>query len=147
VSVNGKTCWSKTNIVGTSGTQECGGFYKEERFPVTGCSVTLGVNEPLMVRVWTSLDSDAGDESFGIGNVVIQLLSEGYCGRELCSGKNAIKLPFTYIRAYTYTHIHIHVLALSPFQIVLSVASTSTTPTAVTTTSSTSPTSEGVSAV
>lgn len=102
MSVNGKTCWSKTNIVGTSGTQECGGFYKEERFPVTGCSVTLGVNEPLMVRVWTSLDSDAGDESFGIGNVVIQLLSEGYCGGNCVLGRSH------QVAVYVHTRIHVH---------------------------------------
>ena len=77
VSVNGKTCWSKTGLVGTSGTQVCGGFFKEERFRVKDCYVTLGANAPLTVRVWTSLDSDAFDESFAIDNVVIKRLAHG----------------------------------------------------------------------
>ena len=79
MSVNGKTCWSKTTV-GTIGTQECGGFYKEERFRVTDCYVALEVNMPLTVRVWTSLDGDASDESFGIDNVVVRLLGKGYPG-------------------------------------------------------------------
>ena len=80
VSVNGKTCWSKTKAVGTSGTQECGGFFKEETFRVTGCEVTLsGSTEtiPLEVHVWTSLDGDPGDESFGIDNVRIKKIANG----------------------------------------------------------------------
>ena len=80
VSVNGRTCWSKTKAVGTSGTQECGGFFKEERFRVTGCQVTLsgaGETFPLEVRVWTSLDGDAADESFGIDNVRIEKIANG----------------------------------------------------------------------
>ena len=76
VSVNGKTCWSKTGLIGTSGIQECGGFFKEEHFPVS-CFATLEANVPLTVRVWTSLDEDALDESFAISNVVIQRLAEG----------------------------------------------------------------------
>ena len=36
---------------------------------------------PLTVRVWTSLDGDASDESFGIDNVVIAKLEEGYLER------------------------------------------------------------------
>ena len=74
MSVNGKTCWTKTNILGTVGTQQCGGVFKEERFRVSGCFVTLtGARPqiPLTVRVWTSLDGDPTDESFGIDNVVI----------------------------------------------------------------------------
>ena len=75
VSVNGETCWTKTAIAGTSGTQQCGGFFKEERFRVTGCDITLSGSEeaniPLTVRVWTNLDGGADDESFGIDNVVI----------------------------------------------------------------------------
>ena len=80
VSVNGETCWTKTAIAGTSGTQQCGGFFKEERFRVTGCDITLSGSEeaniPLTVRVWASLDRDAYDESFVIDNVVIQLLQK-----------------------------------------------------------------------
>ena len=67
-------------MVGTSGTHECGRVwrvFKEERFAVTGCNVTLEANTPMTVRVWTSLDGDADDESFAISNVVIELLQEG----------------------------------------------------------------------
>ena len=82
VSVNGRTCWSKTKAVGTSGTQECGGFFKEERFRVTGCYVELSGsddNVPLEVRVWTSLDGDASDESFAIDNVAVRQFQIGKC--------------------------------------------------------------------
>ena len=80
VSVNGKTCWSKTKAVGTSGTQECGGFFKEETFRGTGCEVTLSGSAetiPLEMHVWTSLDGDPGDESFGIDNVVVRKFQIG----------------------------------------------------------------------
>ena len=80
VSVNGRTCWSKTKAVGTSGTQQCGGFFKEERFRVTGCYVALSgsdANVPLEVRVWTNLDGDPGDESFAIDNVVVRQFQIG----------------------------------------------------------------------
>ena len=73
-------------MVGTSGIQECGGVFKEERFEVKHCVATLEANMPLTVRVWTSLDGDARDESFAIDNVVIQLLQKrkpgGICVRE-----------------------------------------------------------------
>ena len=73
VSVNGETCWAKTDIFATNGVQQCGGFFKEERFPVTGCYITLPEGSTaLTVRVWTSLDSAANDESFGIDNVVVK---------------------------------------------------------------------------
>ena len=72
VSVNGKTCWSKTGLSGTSGKQKCGGFFKEERFKVRDCHVTVKRDMPSSVRIWTSLDSDALDESFAIDNVIIQ---------------------------------------------------------------------------
>ena len=75
-------------MVGTSGIQECGGVFKEERFPVRGCFATLQEGMPLTVRVWTSLDGDARDESFAIDNVVIQLLQKrkpgGIFAREQC---------------------------------------------------------------
>ena len=84
VSVNGETCWTKTDILGTRGSQMCGGFYKEERFRVTGCYVTLpatwGDPAPLTVRVWTNLDMRANDESFGIDNVVVTKIEEGNAG-------------------------------------------------------------------
>ena len=75
MSANGQTCWIKRNLLGSIGTQICGGRFKEEIFRVTGCEITLsGATEsllPLTVYVWTSLDGDASDESFGIDNVVI----------------------------------------------------------------------------
>ena len=87
MSVNGKQCWSKTKAVGTSGTQQCGGFFKEELFRVTGCYATLSGSEanlPLTVRVWTNLDGDAGDESFAIDNVVVEKFQIGKRGALLC---------------------------------------------------------------
>ena len=87
MSLNGKTCWTKTGLYGRSGTRnECGGsanrllyrrVFLEERFPVTGCFATLEANMPLTVRVWTNLDSHSRDESFAIDNVVIRLLAKG----------------------------------------------------------------------
>ena len=56
----------------------CGGVYKEERFRVMDCYVTLEVNMPLTVRVWTNLDTDARDESFAIDNVEILMFAKGY---------------------------------------------------------------------
>ena len=79
VSVNGETCWIKRFLLGTFGTQECGGHFKEERFRVTGCHAAVEENVPLTVRVWTSLDGDASDESFAIDNVIVQpLRDQGY---------------------------------------------------------------------
>ena len=60
-------------MVGTSGTQQCGGFFKEENVRVTGCYITLPTYKDdlsLTVRVWTNLDGEADDESFAIDNVV-----------------------------------------------------------------------------
>ena len=47
---------------------------------MTGCYATLDAEMPLTVRVWTSLDADALDESFAINNVVIQALGKGISG-------------------------------------------------------------------
>ena len=84
MSVNGKICWSKANILGTIGTQQCGGGYKEEHFRVTGCYGKVGCSSQgsisLKVRVWTSLDADPKDESFGIDNVVIERVKKGNAG-------------------------------------------------------------------
>ena len=77
VSVNGEMCWSKTNVVGTSGVQECGGVFKEERFEVAGCYATLDGDTPLTVRVWTDLDKNPRDESFAIDNVIIRATGKG----------------------------------------------------------------------
>ena len=61
----------------------------------------------LMVRVWTSLDGDASDESFGIDNVVITKLEEGYL--EICLVWNdGVQLPFLY-RVFTQSMpMHTH---------------------------------------
>ena len=39
--MNDKSCAIKQNLVGTDGTQLCGGWFKEEVFRVRGCYVTL----------------------------------------------------------------------------------------------------------
>ena len=67
--------------MGTIGTQECGGIFKEESFSVRGCFVELEANTPLTVRVWTSLDQIATDESFAIDNIVIRPFGKGDPGR------------------------------------------------------------------
>ena len=77
MSLNGMLCWS-TSMTGSQGIQQCGGQSRfppsnEDAVPVTGCSVTLSGSgiKPLTVRVWTNLDGEANDESFGIDNFVI----------------------------------------------------------------------------
>ena len=82
MSMNDKTCLIKKNLLGTTGTQLCGGWYKEQVFKVRGCYTTLsstwGEDVPLTVRIWTDLDGDAADESFAIDNIVIQeVIEEG----------------------------------------------------------------------
>ena len=79
VSLNDEICWTKTRILATNGEQQCGGFFKEERIPVTGCYITLSPlpnnkksRVPLTVLVETNLDGTADDESFGIDNVVVK---------------------------------------------------------------------------
>ena len=75
VSLNDDICWTKTRILATNGKPECGGYFKEERFPVTGCYITLPPSPEapvsLKVKVWTNLDGEANDESFAIDNVKI----------------------------------------------------------------------------
>ena len=107
MSVNGKTCWTKTTV-GTIGTQECGGFYKEERFRVSGCYVALAANMPLTVRVWTSLDGDASDESFAIDNVVVRPRGKGYPGKDLRSHGRRSAVKFQYTHTQIHSNIHIH---------------------------------------
>ena len=87
MSVNGETCWSKNNVVGTSGIQECGGVFKEERFEVKNCVAILDASMPLTVRVWARLDGDAHDESFAIDNVVIRSTGNGKSGGMCTLGK------------------------------------------------------------
>lgn len=45
VSVNGQTCWSMNNVHHSRGSNVCGMDYPDEKFPVTGCQVTLGFAE------------------------------------------------------------------------------------------------------
>ena len=71
MSVNGKLCWTKSNLIGTAGTQLCGGIYREQVFRVLGCHITLPKAQKLTVNLWTTLDGDAADESFGIDNVFV----------------------------------------------------------------------------
>ena len=100
MSVNGRTCWSKTKAVGTSGTQQCGGFFKEERFRVTGCYVALSgsdANVPLEVRVWTNLDGDPGDESFAIDNVVVRQFQIGKHAGDFGSGIPAVVMALSHV--------------------------------------------------
>ena len=81
VSVNGELCWYKSGILATEGTKQCGGHFKEQSYRVTGCYVTLksvlDETTPLTVRVWTTLNQAANDESFGIDNVVVTKIEEG----------------------------------------------------------------------
>ena len=102
MSVNGKTCWSKTGLVGTSGTNQCGrvwAAFKDERFEVRDCYVTLEANAPLTVRVWTSLDSHSRDESFAINNVVIQLIEKGI-SRVFCVRETTRRCPCWFGKSY-----------------------------------------------
>ena len=72
VSVNGKLCFNKV-LHYSKGTNVCGhghSGFKEEKIKVT-CKGTLSKAGNLAVRVWTSLNQDAKDESFGIDNVVV----------------------------------------------------------------------------
>ena len=87
MSVNDKTCWTKTGLDGNDGTQQCGGFFKEERVPVRECYVILAppatnaqTRVPLTVKVWTNLDATADDESFAIDNVTITEIGESNAG-------------------------------------------------------------------
>jgi len=72
VSVNGKQCFNKV-LHYSRGVNVCGngnGGFKDEKIKVT-CKGTLSKAGPLTVRVYTTLNQDAKDESFGIDNVVV----------------------------------------------------------------------------
>ena len=80
VSVNGKTCWTKT-LSAHVGTQQCGQiadeknpWFKEEAYRVTGCEVVLSGsgNRSLTVRVRATLDENENYESFAIDDVIVQ---------------------------------------------------------------------------
>ena len=90
MSVNDNVCWKKTGIVGNSGKQLCGTTGKQSRekvFRVKNCYVELSAaikaTVPLTVHLWTNLDGEAGEESFGIDNVVITKLEEEGNTREI----------------------------------------------------------------
>ena len=72
----------------------------------------------MTVRVWTSLDADALDESFAIDNVVIQLLGKGNSG-EICCQETAIRNALVDLKNVT---VYTPALASSLFQPVLPVA-------------------------
>ena len=80
--MNDKTCLIKSDLIGSAGTQVCGDGdeFKEELFRVRGCYITLSAASqalvPLTVRVWTNLDEDAENESFGIDNVLVSHFRE-----------------------------------------------------------------------
>ena len=81
--MNGKKCLIKRILRGTTGTQLCGGWFKEEVFRVRGCYITVPTRLPLTVRVWTTLDGEADDESFGVDNIKILKLEEKGCSAEI----------------------------------------------------------------
>ena len=92
VSVNGNTCWTKTLSHNDPGTHECGsnghlgGFINAHEFTENSYRVTCTEelsgpdNRELTVRVWTNLDDNAHDESFGIDNVVVTRIPAGPSG-------------------------------------------------------------------
>ena len=77
VSVNGKTCWRRY-FVGSTGNQTCGQKNgNEERVPVK-CTADAK-NGQFAVRVYTTLNSGASDESFGIDNAVLKKYTPPPC--------------------------------------------------------------------
>ena len=83
VSVNDKICWRKTGIIGSSGKQLCGAtgkMLREKVFQVKNCYVELfaapEATVPLTIHLWTNLDGEADEESFGIDNVVVTKLQD-----------------------------------------------------------------------
>ena len=90
VSLNGKVCWTKTQITGMYGDQQCGqetwthysfiSYGMDDSVKVTGCTATLLKPGPLDVRVFSNLelnDNRAERASFGIKNVVIRKIQSG----------------------------------------------------------------------
>ena len=90
MSVNGKTCWTRTNMLYKRGTRQCGGGHFDEAFRVAGCEAKLSGSGqmPMTVRVWTNLNSSPDDESFGIDNVVIEKIKTALSQRN--SGCNLL---------------------------------------------------------
>ena len=78
VTVNGKTCWSKT-LGHKDGSNQCGSTsstsWREESYTVE-CEEDA-VSGKLTVRVHADLSSTATDESFAIDNVVVSQILPG----------------------------------------------------------------------
>ena len=76
VTVNDKTCWTKS-FSGLDGKQQCGPVttdgFGEQSVAVT-CEVQ-SLSGKLKIRVFTDLDQDLSDESFGIDNVVVSQIT------------------------------------------------------------------------
>ena len=76
VQVNGNTCWSRT-LRASQGKQICGkghNNWNEDKIKVQ-CTAPA-VNGKFTVRVYTTLNSGAQDESFGIDNVVLKRVGD-----------------------------------------------------------------------
>ena len=76
VSVNGDRCW-KEKFKETDGVQVCGKdkqWYSKDMLVAVECE-EKAVDGKLTVRVYTELNSEPGDESFAIDNVVIKQIS------------------------------------------------------------------------
>ena len=84
VTVNGKTCWTET-FTSKQGSKQCGSssnnWFEDSR--TVKCEAE-SVSGKLAVRVYTSLSSNADDESFAIDNVVVSKLSIN--GTVVCLG-------------------------------------------------------------
>ena len=87
VSVDGEPCWTRKGMTAEQGTPQCGRHtddnfkkdYDDDSVPVTGCVETFsgaGINQ-LTVRIWTNLDQNSNDESFGIDNALLQQVCPG----------------------------------------------------------------------
>ena len=77
VTLNDKTCWTKA-FTHAQGSQQCGssrGHWLEDSAAVR-CEAD-SVAGKLTVRVYTNLNSGAGDESFAIDNVDVRKVSSG----------------------------------------------------------------------
>ena len=74
VTVNDKTCWTKT-LAASDGSQQCGGSHKWHEDSVAVRCVAESVAGKLTVRVYANLDGGLSDESFAIDNVVVKISS------------------------------------------------------------------------
>jgi len=79
VSVNDNICWTKT-FEQTSGSYECGTngyiFARREDSVAVRCDAE-SVGGEVTVRVYTSLDGTANEESFAIDNVELSMIPTG----------------------------------------------------------------------